>query len=52
VWDALGSDRPYRRAWPPDKIKAYLREQAGKQFDPRIVKVFLEKILSQTDTRA
>lgn len=52
VWDALGSDRPYRRAWPPDKIKAYLGEQAGKQFDPRIVQVFLEKILSQTDTRA
>jgi PAS domain S-box-containing protein len=52
VWDALGSDRPYRRAWPPDKIKAYLREQAGKQFDPRIVQVFLEKILSQNGTGA
>jgi PAS domain S-box-containing protein len=46
VWDALGSDRPYRRAWPPDKIKAYLRDEAGKQFDPQIVKVFLEKILT------
>jgi putative nucleotidyltransferase with HDIG domain len=45
VWDALGSDRPYRRAWPPDKIKAYLREQADKQFDPGIVQVFLEKVL-------
>jgi PAS domain S-box-containing protein len=52
VWDALGSDRPYRPAWPQDKIRAYLQEQAGTQFDPQVVEIFLEKILDQTDTAA
>ena len=47
VWDALGSDRPYRRAWSRDRIIKYLREQSGKQFDPRVTTVFLEKILPE-----
>ncbi|MBM4135871.1 MAG: GAF domain-containing protein [Nitrospira sp.] len=42
VWDALRSDRPYRPAWPEEKVKEYLRDQAGEHFDPQIVKVFLE----------
>ncbi len=46
VWDALTSDRPYRKAWPEDKARAYLREQAGKHFDPGMVKVFLDEVLS------
>ncbi|MDP3047594.1 MAG: two-component system response regulator, partial [Chloroflexota bacterium] len=41
VWDALSSDRPYRKAWPREKIVAYMREQSGTHFDPRIVDVFL-----------
>jgi hypothetical protein len=41
VWDALRSDRPYRKAWPADKAHAYIREQAGKHFDPQVVEVFL-----------
>lgn len=40
-WDALTSDRPYRRAWSDEKTIAYLKENAGKMFDPRIVEVFL-----------
>jgi HD-GYP domain-containing protein (c-di-GMP phosphodiesterase class II) len=40
VWEALLSDRPYRAAWPEDKVVEYIREQAGKQFDPRVVEVF------------
>jgi PAS domain S-box-containing protein len=52
VWDALGHDRPYRSAWPQDRIRAYLQEQAGAQFDPEVVEVFLEKILDQADTAA
>jgi PAS domain S-box-containing protein len=43
-WDALLSDRPYRKAWPPDKVKAYLRESAGTLLDPRIVEIFLSMI--------
>jgi HD-GYP domain-containing protein (c-di-GMP phosphodiesterase class II) len=41
VWDALISDRPYRKKWPEEKARAYLREQAGEQFDPRVVDIFL-----------
>jgi HD-GYP domain-containing protein (c-di-GMP phosphodiesterase class II) len=42
VWDALSFDRPYRRAWPAEKVRAYLAEQAGRHFDPEVVPVFLE----------
>jgi HD-GYP domain-containing protein (c-di-GMP phosphodiesterase class II) len=42
VWDALRSDRPYRKAWSEEKARAYIREQAGKYFDPRVVEVFLK----------
>ena len=44
VWDALRSDRPYRKAWSDQKAREYLREQAGKEFDPRIVDAFLDMI--------
>jgi HD-GYP domain-containing protein (c-di-GMP phosphodiesterase class II) len=41
VWDALTSDRPYRRAWSVEKTLDYLQELAGKHFDPKVVEVFL-----------
>lgn len=41
VYDALTSDRPYRKAWARADALAYIREQAGKQFDPRVVEMFL-----------
>ena len=41
VWDALTSDRPYRKACPREEAIQYLVEQAGKHFDPRVVNVFL-----------
>ncbi len=44
VWDALRSDRPYREAWPKEKIIAHLQEQAGKYFDPCVVDAFLEML--------
>lgn len=44
VWDALASDRPYRDAWPSDKIKAHIRSLSGSHFDPRVVDVFLEML--------
>ncbi|MFZ6019096.1 MAG: HD domain-containing phosphohydrolase, partial [Chloroflexota bacterium] len=44
VWDALLSDRPYRPAWKKREVISYLREQAGKHFDPKIVEAFLELI--------
>lgn len=42
VWDALRSDRPYRKAWPEEKVLQYLKDQSGKHFDPNVVQVFLD----------
>ena len=47
VWDALTSDRPYRKAWTSKKALEYIREQSGKHFDPKIVEVFLSLIKSE-----
>jgi HD-GYP domain-containing protein (c-di-GMP phosphodiesterase class II) len=44
VWDALSSDRPYRDAWPQEKIFNYIREQTGSHFDPDVVDAFLNLI--------
>jgi putative two-component system response regulator len=44
VWDALTSDRPYRPAWKKEVALGYLQEQAGKYFDPEIVKLFFKVI--------
>jgi response regulator RpfG family c-di-GMP phosphodiesterase/PAS domain-containing protein/putative methionine-R-sulfoxide reductase with GAF domain len=42
VYDALRSDRPYRAAWPEDKVRQYIRDQSGKHFDPQIVELFMD----------
>lgn len=41
VWDALSSDRPYRKAWKREEVIQYLINESGKHFDPRVVNVFL-----------
>ncbi len=41
VWDALLSDRPYREAWPKQKVIRHLADQAGKHFDPEVVETFM-----------
>lgn len=43
VWDALTSDRPYRKAWPKDKARQYLEENRGILFDPQVVDRFLSE---------
>lgn len=55
VWDALRSDRPYRAAWPIDRVRAYIRDQAGLHFAPEVVEVFLsldEEALGQVERLA
>lgn len=42
AFDAMTSDRPYRRALPPDVVRAELEEGRGTQFDPRVVDALLE----------
>lgn len=44
VWDALISDRPYRSGWDPNKIRAYIKENSGKLFDPELVEQFLSVV--------
>ena len=41
VYDALTSDRPYRKAMAPIEAKEIIVKGAGKDFDPRVVKAFL-----------
>ncbi|AFK07978.1 MAG: HD domain-containing protein [Thermotogae bacterium] len=42
VYDALTSDRPYRKAWSKEKTVEYLLENSGKLFDPAVIEKFLE----------
>lgn len=44
VWDALRSDRPYRKGWTDRKVRAYLRAQAGTHFEPRLVRAFMKTL--------
>lgn len=44
VWDALRSDRPYRKQLPREQVIAYLQEKSGSLFDPKLVAVFLSVI--------
>lgn len=40
VWDALTSDRTYRKAWSPAETLDYIRAQKGTHFDPNVVELF------------
>jgi len=42
VFDALTSDRPYRKAWKKEEALDYIKNQSGKHFYPEAVKAFLE----------
>ncbi len=44
VWDALSSDRPYRKAWPKQKVLEHIRSLSGTHFEPKVVDLFLEAI--------
>lgn len=41
VWDALLSDRPYRKGWPKEKVFQYMEENKEIYFDPEITDIFL-----------
>jgi len=48
VWDALCSDRPYRKKLPQQEVAAYLREKSGQLFEPRLVDVFLSVVEAES----
>ena len=50
IWDALLSDRTYRKAWDPDRVTTYLKDIAGKHIDPNILPIFL-KMMDDTESK-
>ncbi|MFZ2524477.1 MAG: HD domain-containing phosphohydrolase [Candidatus Ferrigenium altingense] len=44
VFDALTTRRPYKEPWPLEKTSVFLRENAGKHFDPAVVDIFTAHI--------
>ncbi len=40
VWDALTSDRPYRKAWTKEAALQHIGDQSKKHFDPQVVEAF------------
>ncbi|MCV6608085.1 MAG: PAS domain S-box protein [Campylobacterales bacterium] len=44
VFDALGSDRVYKKAWDMDKVLDFIQEQKGKHFDPKLVDIFFDNL--------
>ena len=44
VFDALGSDRCYKEAWPMVEIIEFFKEQRGTHFDPKLVDIFFENL--------
>ena len=44
VFDALGSDRAYKKAWDDEKIFNLFREERGRHFDPKLVDLFFENL--------
>jgi putative nucleotidyltransferase with HDIG domain len=49
VWDALTSDRPYRAAWPPEKVREYLAAESSRLFDPAVVQGFLALVVEDSE---
>lgn len=44
VFDALGSDRVYKKAWKDEKIFKLLKEEKAKHFDPQLIDLFFENL--------
>jgi HD-GYP domain-containing protein (c-di-GMP phosphodiesterase class II) len=43
IWEALTTDRPFRRAWTEEKAIQLIQEQSGLYFDPEVVQAFMNK---------
>ncbi len=48
VWDALITDRPYRKASTQEEVISYIKTESGRLFDPRLVELFLD-VLNQNN---
>ncbi|GAA3582482.1 HD-GYP domain-containing protein [Marinobacter xestospongiae] len=52
VFDALTSERPYKKAWSIDDASALIREENGRHFDPELVEVFFRCLPQILQARA
>ncbi|MDD4885171.1 HD domain-containing phosphohydrolase, partial [Sulfuricurvum sp.] len=44
VFDALGSERCYKKAWPNEEIYEYFQKERGKHFDPILIDLFFKHL--------
>lgn len=44
VYDALASDRCYKKAWPLQEVEKMMQEQSGRQFDPKLIDLLFENL--------
>jgi putative two-component system response regulator len=47
VFDALMHERPYRPAWPRQRVLDHLRQERGRHFDPAICDAFLSAVAAR-----
>ena len=52
AFNAMTTDRPYRKAMPVEKAIAELKRESGKQFDPRVVEAVLEVVAAWDEPSA
>jgi putative two-component system response regulator len=52
VFDALTSERPYKKPWTEDEAVQYISQNRGKHFAPRLVDVFFEELPQILEMRA
>ena len=48
VFDALGSDRCYKKKWDDEKIFTLFKEERGRHFEPKLVDIFFEMMISSS----
>ena len=49
AWDAMRSDRPYRKAIPEADTLKIIRQESGNKFDPQVVKAFFDLLTLQPE---
>jgi len=51
VFDALTSERPYKKAWPIEEAIQFIKDNAGSHFDPNMATKFIEIMPTILDIR-
>lgn len=52
AFDAMTSDRPYRKAMTVESALLEIRANAGKQFDPELAEGFIRAVTAQSEKKA